>query len=86
MKAAKPAPLAIHGWTVFAHPLFMSQVEALVEPVEALKKQDPTGYVKKNTTKRAFESRDDAAYRVFRQVLESGHPPDDWHRTNPQSS
>lgn len=52
MKAAKPAPLAIHGWTVFAHPLFMSQVEALVEQVEALQKKDPTGYVKKNATKR----------------------------------
>ena len=52
MKAAKPVPLAIHGWTVFAHPLFMAQVEALVEQVEALKKRDPTGYVKKNATKR----------------------------------
>jgi len=52
MKAAKPAPLAIRGWTVFAHPLFMSQVEALVEQVEALKTKDPTGYLKKNATKR----------------------------------
>lgn len=52
MKAAKPAPLAIHGWTVFAHPVFMSQVEALVDQVEALKKKDSTGYVKKNATKR----------------------------------
>jgi len=147
MKAAKPAPLAIHGWTVFAHPLFMSQVEALVEQVEALQKKDPTGYVKKNATKRlaaiarlafdvipqdptraeyrqggtlgddrkhwfrakffqqyrlffryhaaakmivyawvndddtkrAYESSDDA-YRVFRKMLESGHPPDDWNQ------
>ena len=147
MKAAKPAPLAIHGWTVFAHPLFMTQVEALVEQVEALKKRDPTGYVKKNATKRlaaiarlafdvipqdptrseyrqggtlgddrkhwfrakffqqyrlffryhatakmivyawindddtkrAYESSDDA-YRVFRKMLESGHPPDDWNQ------
>ena len=52
MKAAKPVPLAIHGWTVFAHPLFMTQVEALVEQVETLKKREPTGYVKKNATKR----------------------------------
>ena len=147
MKAAKPSPLAIHGWTVFAHPLFMSQVEALVEQVEALQKKDPTGYVKKNATKRlaaiarlafdvipqdptrseyrqggtlgedrkhwfrakffqqyrlffryhaaakmivyawvndddtkrAYESSDDA-YRVFRKMLESGHPPDDWNQ------
>ncbi|QXP83482.1 type II toxin-antitoxin system YhaV family toxin [Methylococcus sp. ANG] len=24
--------------------------------------------------------RSDDAYRVFRQTLESGHPPDDWDR------
>lgn len=147
MKAAKPAHVAIHGWTVFAHPLFMAQVEALVEQVEVLKKKDPTGYVKKNATKRlaaiarlafdiipqdptraefrqgstlgddrkhwfrakffqqyrlffryhagarmivyawvndddtkrAYESSDDA-YRVFRKMLKSGHPPDDWNQ------
>lgn len=147
MKAAKSAPLATHGWTVFAHPLFMAQLEALVEQVEALKKKDPTGYVKKNATKRlaaiarlafdvipqdptrseyrqggtlgddrkhwfrakffqqyrlffryhaaakmivyawvnddntkrAYESSYDA-YRVFRKMLESGHPPDDWNQ------
>ena len=144
MKTAKPAPLVIHGWTVFAHPLFMVQVESLVQEVEALKHKDPVGYVKKNATKRlaaiaklafdvipqdparadyrqgaklgaerkhwfrakffqqyrlfyryhagakmivyawvndddtkrAYESSDDA-YRVFRKMLESGHPPDD---------
>jgi toxin YhaV len=145
MKTAKPAPLAIHGWTVFAHPLFMAQVEALAWQVEALKQKDPAGYLKKNATKRlaaiaklafdvipqdparaeyregatlgaerkhwfrakflqqyrlffryhagakmivyawvndddtkrANESSDDA-YRVFRKMLESGPPPDDW--------
>jgi pentatricopeptide repeat domain (PPR motif) len=145
VKVAKPDPLVIHGWTVFAHPLFMKQVEALVEQVEVLKKKDPTGYIKKNATKRltaiarlafdvipqdparveyrqggtlgddrkhwfrakffqqyrlffryqaaaqmiiyvwvndedtkrAYESSEDA-YRVFRKMLESGHPPDDW--------
>ena len=28
-------------------------------------------------TKRAYEGSDDA-YRVFRKMLEGGHPPDDW--------
>jgi toxin YhaV len=28
-------------------------------------------------TKRAYDSGDDA-YRVFRKMLASGHPPDDW--------
>ncbi len=139
--------MVIHGWTVFAHPLFLAQLEVLSQQVEALKQKDPVGYVKKNTakrlaaitkvafdvipqdparpeyrqgntlgserkhwfrakffqqyrlffryhapskvivlawvndedTKRAYESSDDA-YRVFRKMLESGHPPDDWNQ------
>ena len=145
MSAGKATPLVIHGWTIFAHPLFLAQMEVLVQQVEALKQKDPHGYVKKNAskrlaaitilafdvipqdptrpeyrqggtlsddhkhwfrakffqqyrlffryhapskvivfawvnddaTKRAYESSDDA-YRVFRKMLESGHPPDDW--------
>ena len=30
MSAGKPAPLVINGWTVFAHPLFRAQMEALM--------------------------------------------------------
>ena len=52
MSGPKPAPLAIHGWAVYAHPLFLAQLEALVHQVEALKQKDPTGYVKKNASKR----------------------------------
>ena len=145
MSAGKPAPLVLNGWTVFAHPLFLAQIEALALQVEAFKKKDPVGYVKKNaskrlaaiarlafdvipqdparpeyrqggtlgedhkhwfrakffqqyrlffryhapskvivfawvndeSTRRAYESSDDA-YLVFRKMLESGHPPDDW--------
>lgn len=147
MSAGKPVPLSIHGWTIFAHPLFLAQIEALVQQVEGIKKKDPRGYAKKNATKRltaitklafdvipqdparpeyrqgdtlgdeykhwfrakffqqyrlffryhavskvivfawvndddtkrAYESSDDA-YRVFRKMLESGHPPDDWNQ------
>jgi toxin YhaV len=147
MIAGKPAPTVIHGWTVFAHPLFMAQVERLAQQVEAHKQKDPTGYVKKNATKklaaiarlafdvipqdptraeyrqggtlgeerrhwfrakfyqqyrlffryhadaklivyawvndgdtkRAYDGNDDA-YRVFRKMLESGHPPYDWNQ------
>jgi len=146
MSSSKSAPLVIHGWTVFAHPLFLAQIEALVQQVEAFKQKNPAGYVKKNAskrlaaitklafdvipqdptrpeyrqgntlgddykhwfrakffqqyrlffryharskvivlawvndddTKRAYESGDDA-YRVFRKMLGSGHPPDDWN-------
>jgi toxin YhaV len=33
------SPLAIQSWTVFAHPRFMTQVEALVDQVEAFVEQ-----------------------------------------------
>lgn len=147
MSSGQFAPLVIHGWTIFAHPLYLAQIEALAQQVEALKEKDPVGYMKKNAskrlaaisklafdvipqdptrpeyrqggtlgehhkhwfrakffqqyrlffryhapskvivfawvndegTKRSYESWDDA-YRVFRKMLESGHPPDDWSR------
>ncbi len=145
MSPGKPAPLVIHGWTIFAHPLFLDQLESLMRQVEALQLKYPATYNQKNATKRliaiaklafdsipenpsraeyrqggtlggdrkhwlrakffqqyrlffryhapskvivlawvndektkrAYESSDDA-YRVFRKMLESGHPPDDW--------
>ncbi len=52
MKASKPVPLVVHGWTIFAHPLFLAQIEALAQQVEAFKKKDPVAYVNKNATKR----------------------------------
>ncbi|MEO6626253.1 MAG: type II toxin-antitoxin system YhaV family toxin [Burkholderiaceae bacterium] len=140
----KSTLLVSHGWTVFAHPLLVAQLEALVRQVEALKRKDPTGFKKKNAgkrlaaitqlafdvipqdptrseyrqgnlgdyhkhwfrakffqqyrlffryharsrvivfawvndenSKRAFESSHDAC-KVFRRMLERGHPPDDW--------
>lgn len=36
-------------------------------------------WVNDEDTKRAFERSDDV-YRVFRKMLENGHPPDDWDR------
>ena len=52
MSVGKLESLVIHGWTVFAHPLFLAQIEALVRQVESLKQKDPVGYVKKNASKR----------------------------------
>ena len=145
MSAGKSAPLLVNEWAVFAHPLFLAQLEALTLQVEALKQKDPIGYTKKNASKRlaaitklafevipqdparpeyrqgntigegnrhwfrakffqqyrlffryhapskvivfawvndenskrAYESNDDA-YRIFRKMLESGHPPNEW--------
>lgn len=45
-------PLVVNGWTLFAHPIFLDQLEALTAQVQALKSKDPTGYIKKNATKR----------------------------------
>jgi toxin YhaV len=44
--------LVVNGWTVFAHPLFVAQLQALTVQVEALKAKDPQGYTRKNATKR----------------------------------
>lgn len=145
MSGSQTAPLVVNGWTVFAHPLFLAQLEAITRQVEGFKQKDPIEFTKKNAskrlaaiaklafevipqdpsraeyrqgntlgedhkhwfrakffqqyrlffryhasskvivyawvndeeTKRAYESSDDA-YRVFRKMLESGHPPDDW--------
>jgi len=142
---AQQAPLNVNGWAIFAHPLFLDQLEALIAQVEQLRAKDPINFHKKNAakrlaaitrlafeiipqdptrpdyrqggtlgddrkhwfrakffqqyrlffrfhqesriivlawvndeeTKRAYESSDDA-YRVFRRMLESGHPPDDF--------
>jgi toxin YhaV len=52
MTPSAPEPLVVHGWTVFAHPLFLAQVELLASQVEALKARDPANYTRKNATKR----------------------------------
>ena len=46
------SPLVINGWTVFAHPLFLAQLVALIKQVEVLRKNDPSGYAKENASKR----------------------------------
>ncbi|MEI7607912.1 MAG: type II toxin-antitoxin system YhaV family toxin [Rhodospirillaceae bacterium] len=45
-------PLVVNGWTIYAHPLFLDQVDAMATHVQLLKQKDFTGYVKKNATKR----------------------------------
>ncbi|MBE9045611.1 type II toxin-antitoxin system YhaV family toxin [Pleurocapsales cyanobacterium LEGE 10410] len=44
--------LIINGWRIFAHPLFLSQLEALALKVERLRQKYPQDYKKKNATKR----------------------------------
>ena len=52
MSDANRKPLVINGWTVFAHPLFLAQLDALSDQVLAQMKKDPAGYTKKNAYKR----------------------------------
>jgi toxin YhaV len=52
MTAGTPAPLVVHGWTIFAHPLFLAQLGALAAEVEALRRTDPANYTQKNASKR----------------------------------
>jgi len=52
MSTGKPAPLVVHGWTIFAHPLLLAQIEVLAHQVEASKRKDPVGYIKTNASKR----------------------------------
>jgi len=50
--AAHPASLTVNGWTIFAHPFFLDQLELLIRQVEGFRQKDPIGFVKKNATKR----------------------------------
>jgi toxin YhaV len=52
MSPDSATPLVVHGWTVFAHPVFLSQLEALGDQVETLRQKDPAGFAKKNASKR----------------------------------
>lgn len=48
----RQAPLVINGWSIYAHPVFLDQIEALIKAVEARKASDPESYRKKNCAKR----------------------------------
>ena len=81
-------PLVVNGWTLFAHPIFLDQLEALTAQVEALQRKDPAGYVKKNATKRlaaiaklAFEViPEDPARPEYRQGSTLGDENKHWFR------
>jgi toxin YhaV len=49
---AAASPVVINGWTIYAHPLFLDQLEMLIAEVESLRAKDPQGYGSKNGSKR----------------------------------
>ena len=44
--------VTINGWTIFAHPFFLDQIDELIEEVEKIKQKHPEKYKKKNSSKR----------------------------------
>ncbi|MBS1304100.1 type II toxin-antitoxin system YhaV family toxin [Loktanella sp. SALINAS62] len=50
--SAGAAPLVVNGWSIYAHPVCLDQLEGLIEEVEARKTRDPKAWQKKNCTKR----------------------------------
>jgi toxin YhaV len=61
---APKSPVVINGWAVFAHPLFLDQLEALLAEVEQAKVKDPTGFIRKNCAKR-LKMISDLAFRII---------------------
>lgn len=47
-----PRPLIVNGWSIFAHPLFLDQLEVLIAEVERARARDPDHYRRKNAAKR----------------------------------
>ncbi len=50
--APAEAPLVVNGWSIYAHPVFLDQLEGLIEEVEVRQARDPKAWRKKNCTKR----------------------------------
>jgi toxin YhaV len=43
--------LEINGWTIYAHPLFLDQFEAMIGSAERARRKDPRGYKNKRAAK-----------------------------------
>lgn len=52
MSAGGEPPIQVNSWRIYAHPLFLDQLEVLIAEVERLRRRDPQGYSKKNASKR----------------------------------
>jgi len=80
--------LVINGWHIFAHPLFLDQVEQLLAKVEHLRQKYPKDYQRKNATKRlaaiaklAFEDiPQDPTHSEYRQGNTLGDDYKHWFR------
>ena len=41
----------VNGWAIYAHPLFLDQLETMIASVEKAREKDPKGYKKKRAAK-----------------------------------
>ena len=88
MSESEPQPLIINEWSIFAHDLFLLQVEELLTQVENLRLKYPQDYHKKNATKRlaaiaklAFDViPQDPTLPVYRQGVTLGNNYKHWFR------
>ncbi len=62
--ARADAPLVANGWSIYAHPVFLDQLEALIGEVERRKARDPKTWRGKNCTKRLA-----AIFRLVTEVI-----------------
>ncbi|MEL6352946.1 MAG: type II toxin-antitoxin system YhaV family toxin [Cyanobacteria bacterium J06627_28] len=80
--------LSAKGWRLFAHPLFIEQVEALIRDVEVLRIKYPDSYKSKNATKRLAAINDliwdvipeDPTHPKYRQRGTLGKVHKHWYR------
>jgi toxin YhaV len=81
-------PLQINGWRIYAHPLFLDQLSALINEVETFRCKDPQGYRSKNSSKRLaaiarlmlHDIPQDPARREFQQGTTLGAAHRHWRR------
>lgn len=66
MSDTPAAPLVVNSWSIYAHPLFLDQLDALIAEVEARKARDPLTYTAKNGAKRLA-----AIYKLIAEVIPS---------------
>jgi toxin YhaV len=80
--------LEINGWIIYAHPLFLDQLEAMIRSVEKARKTDPKGYKNKRAAKLlaallkvAFEDiPSDPTREIYRQGGTLGEEYKHWFR------
>lgn len=85
---SKLTGLVINGWSIFAHPIFLGQLESLLEEVTKLRQRDQLAYKQKNSTKRlaaisklTFEIiPNDPTLPEYRQGNTLGPHYKHWHR------